>query len=482
MARTSLILGINKVRGDAFRKLFAERSQKASYLVVIDFLFGRLAIKFYAVYAPIHVFLQILNHLPKGCWQMSLFRPEIIESQKIRLHGNIMLTQPPSVTILTALIFAIVGAIALWINLGHYARSEMVMGRVVPTGLLIRIVPTRTGLVQKLSVSEGSAVKAGQQLLVIIGEQGTNERVDPAGEGLRSIDQQHAFLNQQIGLSQQSALGEATKMKASAGQLKSQIASFESQIALQQRLVKSTKDSFDPLTEAVKKGFYSRIQFEGRRQAWLGQQEQLVQLRAQKAQLESQLVQTLIELAQLPITTLNRAIELKAAQADLIQKRIEVENSRSYVLTTPIAGRVSALQVSLGSSVTSQLPLMSIMSENAEMQVELYAPSRAIGFARKGQEVRLMFDAFPYQRFGSFFGRISEISKTVLAPNEIDAPIATKEPVYRVRVSLARQSISAFGDTVPLQPGMTLTANIVLERRSFFDWLLEPINAVRNRS
>ena len=166
-----------------------------------------------------------------------------------------------------------------------------------------------------------------------------------------------------------------------------------------------------------------------------------------------------------------------------MEKRIDVENARAYVITAPVAGRISALQANSGSTVTTLTPLMSIVNDGARMQAELYAPSRAIGFARTGQEVRLMYDAFPYQRFGSFAGRIISISRTVLAPNEIDAPVQaqTKEPMYRIQVAIVDQNILAFGQRIALQPGMTLQANIVLDRRSFLDWLLEPINAVRSR-
>ena len=54
--------------------------------------------------------------------------------------------------------------------------------------------------------------------------------------------------------------------------------------------------------------------------------------------------------------------------------------------------------------------------------------------------------------------------------------------MYRIEVAIASQSILAFGERVPLQPGMTLQANIVLDRRSFLDWLLTPLNAIRNRT
>jgi len=58
---------------------------------------------------------------------------------------------------------------------------------------------------------------------------------------------------------------------------------------------------------------------------------------------------------------------------------------------------------------------------------------------------------------------------------------AVREPAYRIKVALERQTISAFGREVPLQPDMTLRADIILERRSIIEWLLEPLLGARQR-
>lgn len=63
-----------------------------------------------------------------------------------------------------------------------------------------------------------------------------------------------------------------------------------------------------------------------------------------------------------------------------------------------------------------------------------------------------------------------------------DVPLQIDEPVYKVKAKLQMQSVDAFGENVSLQPGMTLTANIILERQSFLDWILTPLRAVMNRN
>ena len=107
----------------------------------------------------------------------------------------------------------------------------------------------------------------------------------------------------------------------------------------------------------------------------------------------------------------------------------------------------------------------------------------AIGFVRPGQEVALSLQAFPYQRFGTVPGRVRSVSSTVLAPNEVPIQgLNIQEPVYRIRVTLSREAMQAYGESVPLQPGMLVSAQIVFDRRSLLQWLFDPIYAVRQRT
>ena len=75
------------------------------------------------------------------------------------------------------------------------------------------------------------------------------------------------------------------------------------------------------------------------------------------------------------------------------------------------------------------------------------------------------------------------MSTTVLGPTEISIPgLEIQEPVFRVRVALPREDIHAYGEAIPLQPGMLLSADIVFDRRSLIQWLFDPLFAVAGRS
>ena len=93
-----------------------------------------------------------------------------------------------------------------------------------------------------------------------------------------------------------------------------------------------------------------------------------------------------------------------------------------------------------------------------------------------------MYQAYPHQKFGTGQGVVASVSRTVLAPSEVAIPgLQVQEPVFRVRVKLSRDTITAYGQDLRLQPGMLLSADVIIDRRTLFEWLLDPLYAVGRR-
>ena len=153
---------------------------------------------------------------------------------------------------------------------------------------------------------------------------------------------------------------------------------------------------------------------------------------------------------------------------------------RAYVVRAPIAGRVSSLQASSGQAADPQrLQLQIVPDDGGALQAELFVPSRAIGFVEAGQSVRLLYDAFPYQHYGTYRGRIVRVSQTIVAGTDVSTPVKLDGPAYRATVALERPDIDAYGKRVPLQPDMLLKADIILEKRTLVDWILNPLRSAR---
>ena len=79
---------------------------------------------------------------------------------------------------------------------------------------------------------------------------------------------------------------------------------------------------------------------------------------------------------------------------------------------------------------------------------------------------------------------IRDRSEAPLLPEEIPSIAnsdSTKEPMYRVTIELDRQYIKAYGDAVPLRAGMLLEADIMIDKRKLYEWIVEPIYSITGK-
>ena len=74
------------------------------------------------------------------------------------------------------------------------------------------------------------------------------------------------------------------------------------------------------------------------------------------------------------------------------------------------------------------------------------------------------------------------MAQSLLLPQDTDLPVALNEPAYLVTVDLAEQAVQAYGKRFPLQTGMAIDADVMLDRRSIIEWVFEPLFSLAKRS
>jgi membrane fusion protein len=207
----------------------------------------------------------------------------------------------------------------------------------------------------------------------------------------------------------------------------------------------------------------------------LEQRENLASLQRQLTDQQNKLAETQYSLKELPTVTARKLQPLRDQISTIEQQVAEGKGRTSYVVRAPAAGRVSMLQVSVGDTAQPQRVQLEIIPDGSPLQAELLIPTRAAGFVRVGEQVRFLYDAFPYQNFGAYTGRLTELSDTVLTKADAAGPITPEEPVYKAVATLDRPDVDAKGQKVPLQAGMLLKAELILDRRSLASWILDPL-------
>jgi hypothetical protein len=101
---------------------------------------------------------------------------------------------------------------------------------------------------------------------------------------------------------------------------------------------------------------------------------------------------------------------------------------------------------------------------------------------RKATLNGLLWPAHGDRTFGMAEGRITAVSHTPIAPQDLPPGIAAREPLYRMTVQLARQSIDVYGKSEALKPGLTLRAEVHQDRRVILEWLMEPVLSASHRA
>jgi membrane fusion protein len=409
----------------------------------------------------------------------SLFRQEAVEFQAQRQWGEVIILQPLSSRILFWAILAVIALVVTFLTLAQYARKETVTGYLAPTAGVVRVVAPRPGTISAVHVVEGEMVDAGQTLLTIAVDQTMADGKNVDAAVLDYLNRQRVLLTEQMALLEKRAEAEGARLTTQISGIGREIVHLDGQITVQRERVELLGGLASSIKGLRTNGYVSDTEYKRRREIHLEQRQNLGALNQQLDARQVQLNEARSTLEQLPAVTAEKIQNVRSQLLEIEQRIAEIDGRRAYVVRAPVAGRVATLQAILGHAPDPRQVQLSILPNESLWQAELFVPTRAIGFVRPGQDVRILYDAFPYQRFGVYGGRVIQVAQTILTSGDASGPVTLKEPSYKVTVALNRQDITAYGEVMPLQADMLLKADIILERRPIILWLLDPILSVR---
>ena len=161
--------------------------------------------------------------------------------------------------------------------------------------------------------------------------------------------------------------------------------------------------------------------------------------------------------------------QVKGELADLGSKLTELQvNIRYQDVRSPVDGVVFDLKpTGPGFVAQGSEPVMKIVPFSA-LQAKVEIESSDIGFVRVGRPADISIDSFPATDFGVLLGTVKGIGSDALPPDE-------RNQTYRFPATIAldtQQLKLKSGKSLPLQVGMSLTANIKLRKVTYLQLLL----------
>jgi membrane fusion protein len=409
-----------------------------------------------------------------------LFRKEVLEFQQAgRQWGRVVPLQPLSTRLMVWSVFFVAAAVIVFLIFAQYARKEVALGYLAPAAGTARVFAPQSGVISAVYAQQGETVERGQPLLAITTNQFTGSGDDVNATILKTLDQHKQALIHEIADEVHRTESERQRLTTQVQEHVSVLGQLDAQMIVQQARIALLEKMVDAGAQLRVKGLVSEVDQRHREETLLEQRQALISLNQQSTTRKGQLSEVRFNLAQLPFVQGEKLQSLRNDLSSTEQRVAEVNGRNAYIVRAPIGGRVSLLQASVGQFADPRRLQMQIVPSDSPLQAELFIPARAIGFVEVGQDVRLLFDSFPYQRFGTYHGRITKVSQTVLLASDVASPIELKEPAYTATVTLDRPDITANGKKIPLQPDMSLKADIILEKRTLVDWIFAPLRHLR---
>jgi membrane fusion protein len=419
--------------------------------------------------------------------EQPLFRVEAIAARRTQWLGPVILARPLSQTLYALVACAAACMVVAFLVFGQFTRKATVKGWLIPEEGLIKVFAPQPGLISQVRTHEGATVKRGDVLMVVSAERQSAAGGTAAAVG-RLLDERRSSLSaeeaQTSQLFQQQRAAGAVRLealRAEAAQVQREIGDQKERVELLARLVERQR-------ELQQQGFVSMQQEQQ-------QEEQLLEQRGKLRGLERDHIVALREISMAeadirdaPIKARSQIEALHRTITELDQERVEAEARREIIIPAPHDGVVTAILAEAGSTASPNTPLLSIVPEGAVLEAQLFSPTRAIGFVRRGQRVLLRYEAYPYQKFGHYLGTVKTVSRSAITPAELPGQFAAlsslasaNEPMYRIVVQLERQSVTAYGRPQALSPGMLLEADVITDRRRLYEWLLDPLYTLTGR-
>ena len=320
-----------------------------------------------------------------------------------------------------------------WLALARTDEVVVAPGKLQPIGDVKTVQMPVGGVLEEMLVKEGQRVSKGQVLLRLDNE-GTLDRRKATLDTIRSKEQQLQL--KQLEMQRYFNLNDTEQRTL-------------------RRNLELELNILDRLEQLQKEGAVQELQYLQQRnkvQEVRGELEKLAQdrkrqeaiLRQSKAQLDGEL-------------------------ADLRSKLTELSiNIRYQDVRSPVDGLVFDLKpTGPGFVAQGSEPVMKIVPFR-DLQARVEIESSDIGFVQVGKPVEISIDSFPATDFGVLEGTLESIGSDALPPDE-------RHATYRfpARIALNSQQFRLKGGQIlPLQVGMSLTANIKLRKVTYLQLLL----------
>jgi hemolysin D len=419
------------------------------------------------------------------------FAPDILRLQH----------QPPSPMPRAVLwsLLALLACLLLWAIFGKLDIIAVAQGKLVPQSSLKIVQPAEAGIVKEILVNEGDEVHAGQVLARMDAEFSdadgralANEfrlkslqlrRIDAelAGEPLKQIrgdpPELFAQVNAQYLARRQTysdALATARAQHDRAEQDLQSALEIESKLKQTVPIYREQDEAYQKL---AKEGYVSKMMANEKSRDHIEKEQDLRAQSFTVQSLRSTIRQSENQIAQITSAyhkELQNERVLAEGEYSKLKQEVGKQTHRHELLELKATQDGFVKDISThtpGTVVSPGTILMTVVPKNDPIEAEVWITHLDAGFVLPKQHARVKLAAFPFQKYGMLEGEVSQVSPDSTEPDKTQRDA----PGYRAMISLPNSYLEKSGKRYKLTPGMQVTAEIILGRRSVLEFLISPV-------
>ncbi|MDM7937829.1 MAG: HlyD family efflux transporter periplasmic adaptor subunit [Cyanobium sp. CZS 48M] len=367
-----------------------------------------------------------------------------------------------------------VGAMVIWAAVASLGETVAVQGKLQPGSKVKTLQAPVAGVVEEVLVKDGQTVNQGDLLLRFDLRQARSSLT--TAEAVRSrLLNENQILGAALGDGQARGLTSNQQL-----QLGNQAEDLSSRRQLAEEQLRASEARIDGLTTSLattaniaeryaslsRTGAVSEVQaLETRNRA-----DELRASLASEQRTAAGLRAALRNAQAAPSAELRAKIEVNLRDiSDLDGQIRQAQLQIQYgVLKAPSKGVIFDIDVSRGSVVENAKPLLRVVPADA-LEAKVFIPNDAIGFIHTGQAAEISLATFPSSDFGFIPAVVERIGSDALTTEEMKETLKSGGDglFYPAVLKLKRQYLKGSSKPIPIKPGMALTADIQLRKRSF---------------
>lgn len=395
------------------------------------------------------------------------------------------------------LLMMMVVSLVLWSTFGHMDIIVAASGKIIPSARTKTIAAVETARVDAVAVVEGQNVHRGDLLITLDTRLSEHEKLKAEGDRdvmalqvarsralLASIvanrlqpltEVETANIEQRrVEQARQQLNGQWQDFVAKRTRIDGEVMRYLSQLPLMRQRVQDYKDLAQEHHVSV--------------HALLEKQQELAELEGKLADAQNQREALVAETRKNAEDALNEGLKQSSSAAqDALRAGVHSDLMR---LTAPVDGTVQQLTVhTIGGVVAAAQPLMMLVPNQDQVEIEAFIENKDIGFVHEGQKVAIKVETFEYTKYGMIDGVVSHVSRDAIdaSGNATDNTSSNKgarggskqdkpqAPMYSVKVLLDQNKMVIDGKAKALTPGMGASIEIKTGSRRIIEYFLSPL-------